>query len=137
MRNLSAIFFFAFALVTLGDSAGGSRQGQVQFAVQPVKIVNTPNDGPFVPVANDPQHPVYVVVGAERQNARPTYEYKVDTYTPPVIQSETSNTPPKIDNSKLQPSFEAFLNNHSEWEVVNVPTTFELGPNIIAFRRQK
>jgi hypothetical protein len=136
MRNLAAIFFFGAALVALCGSSGvSSHARQVQFAPQAVKIINTPTDGPFVPVANDPQHPIYVVVESERASVRPSYEYKVDTFSPPVVNG--ADEKPMVDLSKLQPTFEAFLNNHPEWEVVTAPTSFVVGPNVVAFRRQK
>lgn len=134
MKNLAGIFLFGVALVALCGSSGGVRQ--VQFTTQPVKVINNPVDGPFIPVANDPQHPMYVVVGTDRPS-RSTFEYKVDTFSPPVVQNADGTYSAKIDMSKLQPNFEAFLNSHSDWEAVSVPASFAPGPNIIAFRRQK
>ena len=135
MKNLAGIFLFGVALVALCGSSGEAHQ--VQFTAQPVKVINNLADGPYIPVANDPQHPMYVVVDADKPAGRASYEYKVDTFSPPVVQNADGTFSTKIDLSKLQPNFETFLNSHSDWEAVSVPTSFAVGPNIVAFRRQK
>ncbi len=137
MRNLAAIFFFGAALVALCGSSGGAGR-QVQIIAQPVRVINTPNEGPWLPVANDSNHPIYVVGQTEKAPTRPTYEYKVDTFTPPMITPDSNpSAPPALDMGKLPLDFEGFLNRHPDWEVVSVPGEFKLGPNIIAFRRLK
>lgn len=135
MKHVAAIVLFAVALIALAGSFAGAGHGrrQVQFVVQPVKVVNTPADGGWVPVANDPTRPLYVIAG---NTAPVAYEYRVQTFTPPTVAGAQDGVV-KIDESKLAAAFQAFLNQHADWEVVSAPTEFKPEPTLVVFRYRR
>lgn len=134
MRPVAIVLCAVILLASLAVAFGGSRGSkQVQFAPQAVRVINSPEENGWIPVANDRNHALYVT----GQPAPPvSYAFSVQVFTPPTT-TASGDSQPKVDETRLAPALESFLNQHPDWEPVSVPSKFEVGVNLVVFRHRK